>query len=289
MAKAKKKSALGQGLDSIFGSDVSALIDSIEASNEHSANEIDITSIRPNPYQPRKTFDEKALNELTESIKEHGIFTPILVRKSVGGYEIIAGERRYRAAKKAKLETVPCIIVDFNDDQMMEIAILENVQRENLNPIEEALGYKNLMDKLGYTQEILAKRVGKSREYCANILRLLKLPQEVQEYVAKGKLSLGHVRPLITIDDENKVCEIADKIIENKMSVREVEKYIKELNGNKKVIKEKKVDPNLLAVSKHMEEKLQTKVVVDNKNIIISYHDVKDLNRILELLNCIEE
>lgn len=286
---AKKKNALGQGLDSIFGSDVSALIDSIESSNEHSANEIEITSIRPNPYQPRKTFDEKALNELTESIKEHGIFTPILVRKSVGGYEIIAGERRYRAAKKAKLETVPCIIVDFNDDQMMEIAILENVQRENLNPIEEALGYKNLMEKLGYTQEILAKRVGKSREYCANILRLLKLPQEVQEYVAKGKLSLGHVRPLITIDDEDKVCEIADMIIQNKMSVRDVEKYIKELGGKKKVGKEKKVDPNLLAVSKHMEEKLQTRVKVDNKNIIISYHDVKDLNRILELLNCIEE
>ena len=172
---------------------------------------------------------------------------------------------------------------------MMEIAILENVQRENLNPIEEALGYKNLMDKLGYTQEILAKRVGKSREYCANILRLLKLPQEVQEYVAKGKLSLGHVRPLITIDDEDKVCEIADMIIQNKMSVRDVEKYIKELGGKKKVDKEKKIDPNLLAVSKHMEEKLQTRVKVDNKSIIISYHDVKDLNRILELLNCIEE
>ncbi|MCF0115936.1 MAG: ParB/RepB/Spo0J family partition protein, partial [Erysipelotrichaceae bacterium] len=195
MAKKEKPSALGKGLSSIFGAeveDVEAFIGSIENGSVDAGQkqvEIELTKIRPNPYQPRKTFDEKALKELAESIKEHGIFTPILVRKSVQGYEIIAGERRHRAAKLAGLTKVPCMVVEFNDTQMMEIALLENIQRENLNPIEEALAYQNLIQRLGYTQEQLAQRVGKSREYIANLMRLLKLPLPVQELVVKGKLT----------------------------------------------------------------------------------------------------
>ncbi|MCI5773743.1 MAG: ParB/RepB/Spo0J family partition protein [Erysipelotrichaceae bacterium] len=290
MTKKAKRPALGQGLENIFGDGIEDLISNIEESSSlQSASEIAIDSIRPNPYQPRKIFDEKALEELTASIVEHGIFTPLLLRQSVQGYEIIAGERRFRAAKKAGLDHVPAIIVDFNDEQMMEIAILENVQREDLNAIEEANAYKNLMDRLGYTQELLAKRVGKSREYCANILRLLKLPLEVQDMVSKGQLALGHVRPLITLDDEDKIIELAQKIVAQKMSVREVERLIKEMNEEKPVKKVKVKDPNLANVEAYMESRLQTKVTVENKKITIKYADVNDLNRILELLNCIEE
>ncbi len=290
MAKKAKRPALGQGLENIFGDGIEDLISNIEESSSlQSSTQIPISSIRPNPYQPRKVFDEKALAELAASIEEHGIFTPLLLRQSVQGYEIIAGERRFRAAKKVGLDSVPAIIVDFNDEQMMEIAILENVQREDLNAIEEANAYKNLMDRLGYTQEILAKRVGKSREYCANVLRLLKLPLEVQDMVSKGKLSLGHVRPLITLADEDMIIEIAKKIIEQKMSVREVERYVKQLHEDKPPKKVKVKDPNLTNVENYMEQRLQTKVTVENKKITIRYNDVDDLNRILELLNCIEE
>lgn len=290
MSKKAKRPALGQGLENIFGDGIEDLISNIEQSSSlQSSTQIPLSSIRPNPYQPRKVFDDKALHELAASIEEHGIFTPLLLRESVQGYEIIAGERRFRAAKIAGLDSVPAIIVNFNDEQMMEIAILENVQREDLNAIEEANAYKNLMDRLGYTQEVLAKRVGKSREYCANILRLLKLPLEVQNMVSNGKLTLGHVRPLITLDDEEEIIAIASKIVADKMSVREVERYVKELHENKPPKKVKHKDPNLVNVENIMESKLQTKVIVENKKIIIKYEDTNDLNRILELLNCIEE
>lgn len=290
MSKKAKRPALGQGLENIFGDGIEDLISNIEQSSSlQSSTQISLSSIRPNPYQPRKVFDDKALHELAASIEEHGIFTPLLLRESVQGYEIIAGERRFRAAKIAGLDSVPAIIVNFNDEQMMEIAILENVQREDLNAIEEANAYKNLMDRLGYTQEVLAKRVGKSREYCANILRLLKLPLEVQNMVSNGKLTLGHVRPLITLEDEEEIIAIASKIVTDKMSVREVERYVKDPHANKPPKKVKHKDPNLINVENIMESKLQTKVVVENKKIIIKYEDTNDLNRILELLNCIEE
>lgn len=290
MSKKAKRPALGQGLENIFGDGIEDLISNIEQSSSlQSSTQIPLSSIRPNPYQPRKVFDDKALHELAASIEEHGIFTPLLLRESVQGYEIIAGERRFRAAKIAGLDSVPAIIVNFNDEQMMEIAILENVQREDLNAIEEANAYKNLMDRLGYTQEVLAKRVGKSREYCANILRLLKLPLEVQNMVSNGKLTLGHVRPLITLEDDDEIIAIASKIVTDKMSVREVERYVKDLHANKPLKKVKHKDPNLINVENIMERKLQTKVVVENKKIIIKYEDTNDLNRILELLNCIEE
>ena len=190
----KNRKGLGKGLDSIFGTDVGQFLDDIQnnAADAPGRKEIEIpvSDIRPNPYQPRKEFDDKALNELADSIKLHGIFTPLLVRPSVKGYELIAGERRLRAAKKAGLTTVPAISVSFTEEQMMEISILENVQREDLNPIEEATAYDSLIRRLGYTQEKLAERVGKSREYCANMLRLLRLPQDVQSMVTEKKLTI---------------------------------------------------------------------------------------------------
>lgn len=295
----EKKGGLGRGLSSIFGSDVERVLDDIQ-NNSSSIEvpgrkevEISVDEIRPNPYQPRKEFDPAALNELADSIKTHGIFTPLLVRKSVGGYELIAGERRLRAAKIAGLNVVPAISVDFTEEEMMEIAILENVQRENLNPIEEAAAYESLVKNLGYTQEKLAERVGKSREYCANIMRLLKLPSEVQDMVVEKKLTMSHVRPLLSLKNEEDIYNAADKILKDKMSVREVENYVKTLqNGEqptKATKKTKEKDPLIIDIEDRMKSKLGTQVEITKKTINISYSDTDDLNRILETLGCIEE
>ena len=291
----RKRSGLGKGLGNIFGQDVEKVLDDIQnnALEVPGRREviIPINDIHPNPYQPRREFDEGSLNELADSIKTHGIFTPLLVRKAVTGYNLITGERRLRAAKIAGLDTVPAISVDFTEEQMMEIAILENVQRENLNPIEEAIAYESLIKKLGYTQEKLAERVGKSREYCANILRLLKLPSEVQELVINKKLTMGHVRPLLSLKNEEEMYDAAKHVMSHKMSVREVENYVKELNGNqsKPKKKEKEKDPMIKDLEVRMSEKLGTQVVVGKKNISISFSDTDDLNRILEIIGCIEE
>ena len=188
---------LGKGLDEIFGENFSNVLNDINAPvNVSSTVKIALDEIRPNPYQPRKTFDQAALQDLANSIKEHGVFNPILVRKSVVGYELIAGERRLRASKLAKMNDIPAIIVDFNDTQMMEISILENIQREDLSPLEEAKAYQQLIEKLNYTQEKLAERIGKSRPYITNSLRLLKLPLSVQDLLNTGKLTNGHARAL---------------------------------------------------------------------------------------------
>lgn len=294
MAERNKK-ALGRGLDSIFGQDVSQFLDEIQSNGREAPGrreiEVAVSEIRPNPYQPRKEFDEKALNELADSIKLHGIFTPLLVRKSVRGYELITGERRLRAARIAGLTTVPAISVDFTDEQMMEISILENVQREDLNPIEEASAYESLISRLGYTQEKLAQRVGKSREYCANMLRLLKLPADVQDMVTSRKLTMGHVRPLLALKDENEMYDAALHVLKNKMSVREVEKYVRELNGGKKkhVRRDKVKDPWIRDLEYRLSGKLGTKVEVTGKALTVSYSSTDDLNRILELLGCLEE
>lgn len=286
---------LGRGLNAIFGQNVEQFLDDIQnnATEVPGRREIEIaiSEIRPNPYQPRKEFEPKALQELADSIKTHGIFTPLLVRKSVSGYDLIAGERRLRAAKLAGLTQVPAIAVDFTEEQMMEISILENVQREDLNPIEEAAAYESLVKKLGYTQEKLAERVGKSREYCANMMRLLKLPSEVQQLVIEKKLTNGHVRPLLSLEDDGAIYDAATKIVHDKMSVREVEKYVHELNGTeKKAVKpEKKKDPMIRDLENRMSSKLGTQVEINSKKITISFSDTDDLNRILELLNCLEE
>lgn len=293
----KKQKGLGRGLDSIFGSNVEQFLDDIQSSAKEVPGrrevEIAIEEIRPNPYQPRKEFDQTALNELADSIRTHGIFTPLLVRKSVSGYDLITGERRLRAAKIAGLKVVPAISVEFTEEQMMEIAILENVQREDLNAIEEAAAYDSLVKKLGYTQEKLAERVGKSREYCANIMRLLKLPSEVQKLVVDKKLAMGHVRPLLGLKDEIEILDAAEKIMKEKMSVREVEAYVRDINSEEvkpnKTKPEKKRDPIIHDLEHQISVKLGTKVIIQNKKLTIRYTDTEDLNRILEILNCLDE
>ena len=291
MAK-KDQSRLGRGLSAIFGEDVTSVLDEIQQGKTEvegsKKSEIEISQIRPNPYQPRRSFDETKLAELAESIKTHGVFTPILVKVAVQGYELIAGERRLRAAKLAGLKTIPAIIVEFDDQQMMEIALLENIQRQDLNAIEEALGYEKLIQRLNYTQEELAKRIGKSREHVANMLRLLKLPQTVQQHVVEGRLSMGHVRALLSLKDPQRMEEVAEKAIALHLSVRAVETMVKNINQPKVEVKKEK-DIHLQAVEKKLQRKFQTKVKIDQRHIAITYVDQDDLNRILELLNALDE
>lgn len=298
MAQKKSSPALGKGLGAIFGQDVGKYLDDIQNNEAEAPGRkeiiIPVKDIRPNPYQPRKEFDQKALKELSESIRIHGIFTPLLVRKGEGveGYDLIAGERRLRAAKMAGLETVPAIAVDFTEEQMMEISILENVQREDLNPIEEAAAYDSLIRKLGYTQEQLAERVGKSREYCANIMRLLKLPADVQAMVVDKKLTMSHVRPLLGLKNEDDIYDAAMEVMQKKMSVREVEQYVKDRNSSdaeqKKAPVTKTKDPMITDLENRMKDRLQTEVNVKKNRIEIAYSGTDDLNRILELIGCLD-
>ncbi|MFV0254697.1 MAG: ParB/RepB/Spo0J family partition protein [Erysipelotrichaceae bacterium] len=278
------KNKLGKGLANIYGDDLYNVIDELE--NSGPTDTIKVKDIKANPYQPRKVFDEASLNELAESIKQHGIFTPLLVKKGANGYILIAGERRLRASKLANVTEVPVIIVDFDDQQMMEISLLENIQRENLNVIEEANAYQKLIESLNYTQENLATRVNKSRAHITNTLRLLKLPKQTQELVAIGKLAMGHVRPLITLNDQKKINEYAEKIINEGLSVRQVENLVKTKQPTTTNIKK---DKDLINVEKIIAEKLQTIVKVDNKQITIKYSGTKDLNRILEILDCLDK
>lgn len=241
----KNNARLGKGLSSIFGQDVSKVLDDIQNGDmeveSQEQSKIPVDEIRPNPYQPRKVFDEDALKELSSSIKQHGVFTPILVKKSIQGYDLIAGERRLRASKLAGLKDIPAIIVDFDDQEMMEIALLENIQREDLNVIEEAKAYEKLIQRLNYTQEQLAHRVGKSREHITNLLRLLKLPEDVQEYVVNKQLSMGHVRALLGLKTEAGMRKVAKQAIDQGLSVRKVEQIVKDINNKKTVEKPKKI------------------------------------------------
>ena len=285
-----KKRALGMGLEQLFSNETMDL-ESFEKSVYETATreeiiDIDITDLRANPYQPRKVFDEEALRELAESIREHGVFQPIIVKKSIKGYEIIAGERRVRASKLAGKTTVPAIIRNLEDNQMMEIALLENLQRENLSAIEEALAYKTMLEKLGLTQEELSNRVGKSRSHVTNILGLLRLPKDVQELVTSNKLSMAHARVLSKLEDDNRIRELATDIINNKIPVREVESRAKV--EAKKVKNERKM-PDIRAdyiyVEDLLKDKLDTRVKVKGNKIEINFTNVADLNRILDILN----
>ena len=288
---AEKKKKLGKGLNSIFGEGLDDVINSIDMPVVENGGtiELNVSDIRPNPYQPRKVFADDKINELAESIREHGVFQPIIVRKSISGYELIAGERRLRASKIAKKETIPSIIVEFDDKKMMEISLLENIQRENLTAIEEAEAYENLIEKLDYTQEELAERIGKSRPHITNMLRLLKLPFEIREMIAKEQLSFGHARCLVTLEDQDKAIEIARNCIKEGWSVRQLEKYIKNLNVTPKKPKKDGNDPYLENVRNIMEKRLGTGVEVSKKHITISYNSNEDLNRILEKIGCLDD
>ena len=249
-----KRKALGKGLEQLFTNE---RIDFdnfekglVEEAKPNEIVEIKISEIRSNPYQPRKIFDEEALNELASSIKEHGIVQPIIVKKSIKGYELVAGERRTKAAKIAGLETVPAIVKDFDDEQMMEIALIENIQRENLNPIEEALAFKRLLTEFNLKQDEVAERVSKSRTAVTNAMRLLKLNEKVQQMVIDEMLTTGHARALLGIEDQEQQYIIAQKIFDEKLSVRDTEKLVKSLQNEKKKKKEEKekIDPKLEAV-----------------------------------------
>ena len=285
-----RKRALGRGLEELFNNENLNLNQFEESIYENVSRdeiiEIDIDELRVNPYQPRKVFDEKALKELSDSIKEHGVFQPIIVKKSIKGYEIVAGERRYRASKLAGLKTIPAIIRDFNDEQMMEIALLENLQRENLTAIEEAEAYKAMIETLSLTQEELSQKVGKSRSHITNILGLLRLPKEVQEMVNSSKISMAHARILSKMDDEDKIKNLASKIVEEKINVRDLEDISKDPEITKKnKIERKKVSNEYKYVEDLLQEKLDAKVKINDRKIEITFVNNADLNRILEILD----
>lgn len=287
-----KKRALGRGLEELFNNenlDLNSFEKQVyESASREEIVEISLKELRPNPYQPRKVFNEEALQELAASIKEHGVFQPIIVKKSIKGYEIIAGERRYRASILAEKETIPAIIREFSDEKMMEIALLENLQREDLTAIEEAYAYKSMQEKLGLTQEELSTKVGKSRSHITNILGLIRLPKEVQSMIAKQTISMGHARVLSKLNDDDKIIELANKIVNEKLSVREVENMVNENHIERKIKierKEKETDHNYKYVEELLREKLDTKVKIKDQKIEISFTSVADLNRILEIID----
>ena len=236
--------------------------------------------------QPRKSFNEEALRELSESIKNHGVFQPIIVKKGIRGYDLIAGERRLRASKMAGLDKIPAIVKDFSDDEMREIALLENIQRENLTAIELAWAYKGIIDNLDIRQEDLALRIGKSRSHITNTLGLLNLPEEVQKMILNGELSMGHARVLSKMEDESKITGLAKKIINEGLSVHEIEEISKDEEIKKRVpITRRERNTDYTNIENELKDILGTKVKVDNKKINIYFENVNDLNRILEIMN----
>ena len=280
-----KKKALGKGLEELFSNSsftIDTLEDTIVKDERNNATEIELSQIRSNPYQPRKVFDEEALNELADSIKVYGVVEPVILKKSVKGYEIVAGERRGKASKIAGLTTVPAIIKDFTDEEMMEIALLENIQREDLNPVDTAISISNILQVKDMTQEEFSKKFGKSRSYITNLLGLLNLPKSVQELVKNGKLSMSHARCLSKIDDEEKVINLANKIIKENLNVRDIEKMLSK-KDDKKVIKEK--NEKFRMYEDAFSDTIGNKVRISNKKIEISYNSMQDLNRIMEILN----
>ena len=285
-----RRKALGRGLEELFNNEPmdyekieERIID--ESTNEEIV-ELPLSELRSNPYQPRKNFDESALQELANSIKEHGVFQPIIAKKSIKGYEIIAGERRVKASILAGKETIPAILRDFSDQDMMEIALLENLQRENLNALEEAIAYKKLLDELSLTQEQLAKRLGKSRSHITNMLGLLTLPEEVKDTIMDGKLSMSHARVLSKIEDNEKVKELANKIIVDGLSVREVENLSHNTSFEKKntQIRHNTNHTEYRIIEEELSEKFGTKVRIKNNKIELQFVNSNDLNRILEII-----
>ena len=284
----KNKKGLGRGINALF-----ADFDEEKEADEK-VEELQLDEIRPNPYQPRKNFDEENLKDLSDSIRKNWVFQPIIVRKSsVMGYEIIAGERRFRASKLAGKDSIPAIVRAIDDEQMMEVAVLENLQREDLSPLEEAEAYSTLMKNLKITQSELSERLGKSRPYIANYLRLLDLPREVKAFVQDGKLSMGQARTLLALKDKDKLVELAKKTVKENYTVRQLEQIVNDMNGKKKVKKDrkKKLSPYLLQSQDRLQEKFGTKVAIKANEktgkgkIEINYLSTEDFNRILDVLN----
>lgn len=282
-----KKRGLGKGLaalipeesmDGLFDKDV----------DKESILNIDLSLIKPNEDQPRKEFEKDSLEELKNSIKQYGVIQPIVVRKKDNIYEIIAGERRWRAAKAAKLKEIPCILKDVDDRQAMKLALIENIQRENLSPIEEAYAFKGLIENYNLTQEELAKEIGKSRSYIANSIRLLNLDKEIVDYIDEGKITSGHGRALLGIDDRKERLKIAESIVNNKINVRETEKIVKDASQKRSSNKRIKRDPFIEEIEEDLMKTLGTKVKLSTKKdggkIEIEFYNDDDLERIIEII-----
>lgn len=274
---------LGKGLDAFFPS--------IQSNDEEPVREVELKELRPNPYQPRKDFRPEAIEELKDSIQTHGILQPIIVRRTIKGYEIVVGERRFRAAKAAGLKSMPVIVREFNEQKMMELALIENLQREDLNPVEEAVAYQKLMEGLHVTQEELSKRLGKSRPHIANHLRLLQLPQKVRKLISENELTMGHGRTLLGLKDKNKLDGVVNLVIQDQLNVRELEKLVQKINENVPRETSKKTKKKSVFVREQeafLRERFGTSVEIKKSKkkgkIEIEFFSDEDLERVLNLL-----
>lgn len=300
MAAGKTKNrGLGRGLDALFADQAPAVnvreeasLRKEEATPENAVKYININDIKPNKNQPRKVFDEDKIAELAASITEHGIIQPLVVREKENGYEIVAGERRWRAARKAELKEVPCLIRQFTDEENMLIAIIENMQREDLNPIEEAEGIEQMIKTYGLTQAEVSKSVSKSRPYITNSLRLLKLPAEIRDLVSEGKLSTGHARALIPLTDKKKQAELCRRIIEDGLSVRKVEELAASEEKPKLRTAKRGKSADALHTERELKDLFGTRVTINQKGkkgtIELEYYSMDELNRLIDLLKTVE-
>jgi ParB family chromosome partitioning protein len=284
------KRGLGKGLGALIPTTNFVQYDP----EKDSITEIVINEIIPNSFQPRKHFDPEKLAELAASIKEHGVLQPVIVRPHLSGYELVVGERRLRASKLLGLERIPAVIKTLTDQDMTEIALIENIQRQNLNPVEEAKAYKRLIEEFGMTQEEVAKKLGKSRPFVANFIRILNLPEDVLEFLENGKLSFGHARALLTIEDNKIQMEIANMVIEKQLSVRDTENLVKKFLNNKSKVSKKakkpvKNSPIINDIQERLCLKFSTRVNINDEGnkgkIVIEYYNHEDLQRIIELLD----
>jgi len=295
---APKTRGLGKGLEALFG-DSEFNAEEISVKKEETGRDgditfVDINDIKPNANQPRKDFDEKKIEELALSIKEHGLIQPVVLRKSGQGYEIVVGERRWRASRQAELKEIPCIIKDLTDEQNMLMAIVENMQREDLNPVEEAEGLNQMITTFGFTQEQVSQNVGKSRPYITNALRLLKLPESVKSMILTGALTAGHARVLAGIKSEKKQEEIAGRVVRQGLSVRAIETLVKEQDTLKPDKPRQKTEksPDIKMVERDLKERLGTKVTLNRNGekgkIEIEYYSRDELDRLIDLLKTLK-
>lgn len=284
-----KKYGLGKGLDALIPNEIKDM-DIEDKKENNSANRlISLNKIVNNFEQPRKFFDNKNIAELAESIKNYGILQPLLLKKDADKYVIIAGERRWRAAKMLNLKEVPANVIDLSDKEVLEVSLIENIQRQDLNPIEEALAYRKLIEEFNLTQKELSEKIGKSRVAITNTMRLVNLDERVQQYLIESVISEGHGRVLLSIEDKDLQYELSQKVIDEKLSVRELEKHIRLMFKDKKEKNEIKVNPYIKDVENRLQDYFSTKVNINSKSkkgkIEIEYYSDDDLNRILELMN----
>jgi ParB family transcriptional regulator, chromosome partitioning protein len=283
---------VNKGLGKGLGKGLDALLPALSINEDDKVVEIALSQLRPNPYQPRRHFDEDSIQDLAASIQEHGVIQPIIVRSVLKGYEIIAGERRFRASQASGLPTIPAVIKKFSDQQVMEIALIENIQREDLNAMEVAAAYQALIDQFSLTQEELSAKVGKSRSHIANFLRLLQLPEEVKQYVSRGTLSMGHAKAIAGLKDKKLIRALADTAIREEWSVRQLEEEVKKLetlqDAKKSKPKSVRKDPYINQLEENLREMYRTTVKIKHSNdkgkIELLYYSKDDLDRLLELL-----